>query len=746
MSDIVYTLAGYGPPPFLFPAPMDRLCFGVSVSHGPDPPDCPTQVLLLTAMPPKRKTEGPKNSQLPLSTRRLTDIPKSPHPRSPIHNTTVIIDPIKLVDPNDAEAESADTPQKSHKKNKKHCPCGLSTGGESWLLTCLDCKQVWHNTCAGLKADFTKAVLDSLLKTWQCPWCYNCPYKKPGSHMSLKNSNDVSEKVLIASTVKQITDSISENSSGLSNSLTTLEHRLSSVNSDIDSIRGTQDLISQRVLPIVGIETHLQHQLLSQAALEQKMKTMQASLAKLQDNVAEFSQKQDDPPRITTPIIENISPSAPIHVPHKQEPMHGLTENFVDEDSARSLMDFLNASTFNDENGHSVLSFGTSYKYTGSRSTGQNQAIPQELHPLLDKVNNLQNETFYNQYPDYKKYGRPAPTINSLLINKYEGPNSYLPKHSDNENSIHCESNIFTLSLGAESTIKFSPKTLASENDELDSVTCRHRSLYSMSRKSQEFFEHEIKAGSTGNDTRYSLTFRSISSWNKNSTCIIGDSNTGRLNFGTDKKKTFGELMPGHRFWAPTVDSIDPSVCSSYQNVVLMCGINNIKKVGTINPYELDSIYQLYVSKIKEIRHINPKCKIYVCPILPTKNFELNQCALYFNNLIFTDLVEKDLGVQYVKGFNSFLERDHSGLLAQDLSRELDKQGRQDFLHLNLSGTRMLARYIKQCVFGKFNSNNPSTNSNSNNRFIRSNRVNGRSYSSVTESPSTARGSRVSGT
>ena len=125
--------------------------------------------------------------------------------------------------------------------------------------------------------------------------------------------------------------------------------------------------------------------------------------------------------------------------------------------------------------------------------------------------------------------------------------------------------------------------------------------------------------------------------------------------------------MPGHRFWAPTIESIDPTICCSYNNVVIMCGINNIKKPEIRGPQDIDRIYESCKAKVSEIRLLNPKCKIFICPILPTKSHELNKGALYFNKLIFSDLIQGDLNVQYVHGFDSFLDDAGSGLLASNL-------------------------------------------------------------------------------
>ena len=700
-------------------------------------------------MPPKRenkisglKISGLRASQRLSSTTTPLGSPKSTpdSPKSASTPPTLTLDTPLNVDSiaksDDNPATSVETPTKKKSQIKKHCPCGKSSGGECWLMQCVDCKQVWHNACAGLKADFPKSVLDSLLKTWQCPWCYCCPYSKPDSHVSTKNSQTVSEKVLIASTIKEITDAISEKSDDVSKSFTTLEHRLTSVNADVDAIRGTQDLISQKVLPIGDIETHMQHQLLSQASLEHKMKTMQSSLVKLQEEVSNFSQTSHQPLIATSSHTNSVSTSStPLSspgptdpLPHQQVAISDLTEDFLTEDSSTSVVEFLDSSTFKTENGHSVLSFGVPYKYTGSMSSSQVPEVPDELKPLMEQINGIQKEIFHSQYPDCEKYGRPAPTINSLLINKYIGPESFLPKHADDEDTIHCESSIFTLSLGAECSIEFSPKNAAS-GDAITPVSCKHRSLYRMSRKSQEFFNHELKSGSLSNGTRYSLTFRSVSKWNNNSTCIIGDSNTGSLNFGSDKRKTFGDLMPGHRFWAPTIESIDPAVCCAYKNVVILCGINNIKKPEVKNPFDLDTIYQSYLSKISKIRELNPNCRIFICPILPTKNHNLNEGALYFNKLIFNDLIQKDWGIQCVWGFDSFLDGDGNGLLASNLSKQFDRYNKQDILHLNLSGVRLLAGLIKKSILTKFHSSRT-------NRQVSSNRVNGQLYSNVARSSS----------
>ena len=101
-----------------------------------------------------------------------------------------------------------------------------------------------------------------------------------------------------------------------------------------------------------------------------------------------------------------------------------------------------------------MIAFGAPYKYNGSTSSTENRIIPDKLQPLVNQINCLQEEKFFNKYPDSQKYERPPPLVNSLLINRYEGADSYLPKHSDDEETVHPES------IGTQCTVNLSPAPL----------------------------------------------------------------------------------------------------------------------------------------------------------------------------------------------------------------------------------------------------------------------------------------------
>ena len=67
-----------------------------------------------------------------------------------------------------------------------------------------------------------------------------------------------------------------------------------------------------------------------------------------------------------------------------------------------------------------------------------------------------------------------------------------------------------------------------------------------------------------------------------------------------------------------------------------------------------------------------------------------------FNNLILNELLPSNFGVTFVDGFQEFLD-DH-GLLNRELSRDLNRFKRPDFLHLNWGGLAKLGCLIRGTV------------------------------------------------
>ena len=54
-------------------------------------------------------------------------------------------------------------------------------------------------------------------------------------------------------------------------------------------------------------------------------------------------------------------------------------------------------------------------------------------------------------------------------------------------------------------------------------------------------------------------------------------------------------------------------------------------------------MYYAYCRKIEQIKALNPRCKVFVVPLLPTKMYECNVKATLFNRLIYNRLIYNDL-------------------------------------------------------------------------------------------------------
>ena len=82
-----------------------------------------------------------------------------------------------------------------------------------------------------------------------------------------------------------------------------------------------------------------------------------------------------------------------------------------------------------------------------------------------------------------------------------------MPRHSDNEDCINEDSYIMTLSLGSTRTMRFTEKV---SNTTVADVELKHGSILVMSKKSQQYYQHELLANPDNTDGRVSLTFRRI--------------------------------------------------------------------------------------------------------------------------------------------------------------------------------------------------------------------------------------------
>ena len=326
-----------------------------------------------------------------------------------------------------------------------------------------------------------------------------------------------------------------------------------------------------------------------------------------------------------------------------------------------------------------MISYGADYRYSNKESSLISPELPDCLKPLAEKIEN----TFKGQQ------------ATQFLINRFSGKNSFLPEHSDNEGEINPSSSIFTISLGATCKTTHKDKSTGAESEH----TCNSRSMYSMTRASQDFFTHGINRGQLEEgEVRYSVTIRDTHWKYKNASCYIAASNTKYIVYG-EGEGTFGFANPGVKRWAPRVEHIDPSSCVAFPNVIVQVGVNSIKdrnitcsenRTSDKHDHTVGDVFARFYTKVREIRELNPKCNLFVSPVLPTKSTELNAKANLFNFLIARELIDSSCCALPVYGLEDLADR--NGFLAREFSNDGDP------LHLNRAGSKILARRIKSAL------------------------------------------------
>ena len=272
-------------------------------------------------------------------------------------------------------------------------------------------------------------------------------------------------------------------------------------------------------------------------------------------------------------------------------------------------------------------------------------------------------------------------------MNRYEGPDSHLPKHSDDELSIDPESAIYTLSLGQDRTVTFEDKF--SKNTQ--SLVAQARSLYTMTRSSQDYYTHEIMK-EPNTKLRYSFTFRNVGPEFLRSTLLIGDSNSKFLSFGVGKG-TFGKALPGKRVKAARIEDINPYDCAGYANVVVLAGTNNLWPKHISDRTDITKIVDDMQSKIDVIRRFRKNIKIVLLPVLHTRLAGMNRQIHCYNNMIFDRFISS--GHYYNVNMPSLREFvDQEYLLNTDFLRNKPN----DAVHLNSFGLSTLAQIIKSQI------------------------------------------------
>ena len=395
------------------------------------------------------------------------------------------------------------------------------------------------------------------------------------------------------------------------------------------------------------------------------------------DKLIDFIDSMSKPP--PSPMYSNMPPAAPpaavrLSTPETKPHIMQCVEDFISKEENSKLREFLSKVEFRKEKGHGVKNFGEPYRYAGAGDSSQARTeIPEIFNPVIKKIS--------EEYPNC--------TINECLVNCYR-TDSQISDHSDDEFEIDPESNIFCLSLGQERSIVFRDRASHVETTHV----ARDGSLYVMTRSSQDYFTHRIDQDSTSNGAvRYSLTFRHIGDRFKNSTIVIGDSNTTDLKFG-EGFGTMGAKIPGKRVKAANVEDINPHDCAGFANVVIVTGTNNLRCENISSRADIVKIFQTLQQKISAIQGIRNNIKITIMPVLPTRFREMNRQIMCYNRMVYDKFVHAQTYFN-IKMANlcEFLDREQ--LLRRDLSR------RGDAIHLNDRGISVFVPCIKNLILNR---------------------------------------------
>lgn len=248
---------------------------------------------------------------------------------------------------------------------------------------------------------------------------------------------------------------------------------------------------------------------------------------------------------------------------------------------------------------------------------------------------------------------------------------AYCPSHSDNEPTLSPTDDIFTLSVSASRKMRFD-----NVNSGVGEAMLHDNSLLVFSRHRQCQWKHSIPVDTSVSGVRYSVTVRNIRPYNVNCTYVYGDSNTTFIKFGTGPK-TLGRWCPGKQIRAARVrDLPTPADIPPVRNMIIHTGLNDLRDAYT--PLTPSQIVQQMENKCAAIHKVHPQMRIFLSPLLPSRNEQLNRHIRETNAYI--EMLSRKHNNLFMTNNNDFANKE--GLLMESIaSRKVN-----DTVHLNLSG------------------------------------------------------------
>ena len=216
--------------------------------------------------------------------------------------------------------------------------------------------------------------------------------------------------------------------------------------------------------------------------------------------------------------------------------------------------------------------------------------------------------------------------------------------------------------------------------NDLERNVASYASTFSVSSKSDDIARHCSVPSSNTQDSAPIDVVPSVKP-TPNTVLIIGDSNTRHIHL--ERAGVTQVRIPTY-----VVEDIDPHKCIGYEIVWVHVGVNSLKPRNCGDLAGVRHKYDIFLSKLDEIRKVSPETKVIVSPILPTAVPALNFRIVHFNRLLFS----KREWWQELR-FGNFLDM-NSGLLSSHY-RIFNKW---DKIHLGYRGINYLTSLVTAAI------------------------------------------------
>ena len=322
-----------------------------------------------------------------------------------------------------------------------------------------------------------------------------------------------------------------------------------------------------------------------------------------------------------------------------------------------------------------MTAYGAPYPYVGSKQTSQPEPFPALVDLAVNEIN--------------RKYSSKH-KISSSLVNRYSGPGSYLPEHSDNEGVIIPGSDIYIISLGQSRTVIF--KNV--ETGEERSLFVKHGSIYKMSASSQKLWKHRIDKDDNFTGIRISLTFFCVKHPELNNTTpsqhpqhlIFGDSLMRNISTNENSSTIFkggAKIKDMELLVEKELSTLNMS--KNDLNLVKSVSIS----VGTNNLTDRKPLYKIFNEYAEFIEYLSikfPRARIGLFNVPPRFYPDIGLLIRIraFNNFLL-DLASFYKDVNVIQLYWEFI--DPRGYMNPHFYKH-------DFLHFSEAGVAMVKDYI----------------------------------------------------